>query len=76
MKIVKIETTDNEIFSVHLEPYFIERIFGVKPKVVKYKDSGKEYFIGKQTVYIKENGEKCGNENRIAEKIDCWRRSF
>ncbi len=76
MKIDKIETNDNQIFSVYLIPNFIERLFGVKPKVIRYKDSGSEYWLGKQTVYLKENGQKCGNENWIAEKIDCWRRSF
>lgn len=76
MKVDKIETKDNEIFSVYLVPNFFEKLLGIKPKVIQYKDSGKEYWLGKQTVYLKKNGKKCGNEDWIAEKIDCWRRSF
>jgi hypothetical protein len=76
MKIIKIEKLDSCVYSIHLSPNVIEELIGIKPKVVQYKDIGKEYWSGKQTAYVKQDGTFCENGDYIADAIDNWRRTF
>lgn len=73
MKITKIEYIKN-IYYVTLEPNYIEKLFGCKGKIKKYKDSGSNYMCGGGTIYINEDGEKTSNGSYIGETIDIWRR--
>jgi hypothetical protein len=76
MKITKIENNENWIYTVYLEPNLFEKLIGIKHKIVRYKDTGDTYTFGGQTAYIKDNGERCGNGDWIAKKIDNFRRIF
>lgn len=71
MYITKIERNNN--FHVTFSPNWIERLFGVKEKVVEYKDSGRVYVFGGGTKYIGEDGDITGNGSYIGESIDVWR---
>ena len=75
MRISKIETKDF-IYHVTFEPNWIEGIFGVKPKTERYRASDSRYVFGGGTVYIREDGEKCGNHSYVGDAIDKWRRKF
>lgn len=75
-KIINIEKDEKSIYHVTLKPSLLGRIFGASEKVIKLKDSGREYVSGGQTVYINEKGEKIGNWSSIGEAIDNWRRRF
>lgn len=76
MKVEKIEKEGYSIYKVHLVPSKIEKFFGAKPEIVRYKDTGDTYRFGGQTAYLKENGQKCGNDDWIAQQIDMWRNKF
>ena len=76
MKIVQIKTISNRIYEVSFEPNFIEKLFGIKPKTKRYKDTGSEYLFGSATVYVDQTGKKLSNGNRIGTKIDQFRNSF
>lgn len=79
MIISKIEKEGN-IYLVTREPNFIERVFGVKPRVDKYKDTGNTYTFGGGHVYVDQKGNELGNGlgygSDTREVIDCWRRRF
>lgn len=76
MKIDKIEEEKYDIYKVYYKPNWLERLFGIKAKTIKYKDSGREFVLGGGTVYIKEDGTKLGNFNSIGKTIDNFRRKF
>ena len=75
MRISKIEHQDF-YYKVTFEPNWIERIFGVNEKTVRYRASDSTYVFGGGTVYIREDGEKCGNHSYVGDEIDKWRRKF
>ena len=79
MKITKIENEGN-IYLVTREPNFIERLFGIKKRVDKYKSTGGSYTFGGGRVYVDQKGRELGNTlgygSDTREAIDCWRRSF
>lgn len=71
MKITKIERQeDTNIFHVTFSPNWIERIFNVKQKVKKYKDTGSEFTFGGGSVYINENLDQLPNGSHIGNAID------
>jgi hypothetical protein len=78
MKITKIEKDKDKynIYCVTLAPNFIEKFFGVKERVEKFKDTGSEYWSGGGIVYVNQDGEHLGNGSSIGEAIDKWRRRF
>lgn len=75
MRISKIEKI-NGIFHVTFIPNKIEKFFGVKEQIKKYKATCSTYMLGGGTVYVAENGEKLSNGHWVAESIDRWRNSF
>jgi len=75
MKIIKIEEQE-WIYTVTFKPNFIERLFGVKEKSKKYKQTGSQYDFGGGNVYVDEKGRKLGNGNWIGESIDNWKHKF
>lgn len=75
MKISKIEKKDG-IYYVTLIPNFFERIFNFKEKVEKYKETGMTYTFGGGTVYIKDDGTKTSNGDKVGEAIDKWNRAW
>jgi hypothetical protein len=75
MKIDKIKYK-NKIYFVTLSPNWFEKLFNVKQKIKRYKDSGRSYMCGGQTIYIKSNGKDVQNGDWISEKIDEWRKKF
>lgn len=78
MKINKIKKEEGSylIYEVTFVPNWIERIFGVKEKIRRFKDTGKTYVFGGQSVYIDESGNELGNYSSISESIDRWRRRW
>lgn len=74
MKIDNIKS-ENGIYTVSLVPNRLEKFFGIKPKVKRYKDSGCKYTFGDNS-YISENGKKTANGDWIAESINHWKRKF
>jgi|GEM_PF-2702938 len=79
MKIAKIEK-EGCVYLVTRTPNCIERFFGVKERVYKYKATGESYVFGGGNVYIDEKGRTLENASGYGsatrEKIDRWRRSF
>ena len=79
MKITKIEN-EGDIYSVTRMPNFIERLFGVKERIDKYKSTGGTYALGGGRTYIDQKGRELGISlgygSDTREAIDCWRRSF
>ncbi len=76
MKVIKIEEIDN-IYHVTLKRNWLERLFGFKPEeVIRYKMTFSTYVFGGGTIYLKEDGERTGNGDYVAEEIDKWRRRF
>jgi hypothetical protein len=78
MKISKIEEVKGQfdVYEVTFAPRWFQRIFKVKEKTSKYKDSGFRYTFGGGNVYVDKKGEKLINGDRIAEAIDKFRRSW
>lgn len=74
MKIANI-TNKGRIYSVELVPNFFERLIGIKPKTVEYKDTYSTFTYGGGSVYIREDGYRTGNGDWIPEAIDKWRNS-
>ncbi len=73
MKIIKIEELPCEklyhaVFLVHLEPNWLERMFGCAPKVLKLRHNGYSY--------VKPDGTTIWRFGTIAETIDTWRRKW
>lgn len=79
MNISKIEEKKG-VYIVTREPSFIERFFGVKKRVDKYKNTGHHYTFGGGSIYVDQEGRELGNSlgygSSTREAIDCWRRSF
>lgn len=77
MRIKEIERENSyNIYRVTLVPTFLEKLFGIKEKVRRFKDDGSTYRFGGGTVYINEDGENLGPNHSIGEAIDKWRRKF
>ena len=78
MKIKEIKKVEGTylVYEVVFRPNWIEKIFGVKEKIKKFKDTGKTYVFGGQSVYIDENGDELGNYSYISESIDRWKRRW
>jgi hypothetical protein len=77
MKVTKIEQQPYSpyVYEVTLTPNFIEKFFGIKEKIKRFKDTKDEYLFG-GGVYINEEGEYLGNGHWIGEKIDKFKRKF
>ena len=75
MKITKIEET-GLTYSVTFEPNWLEKLFGIKIKVIEYKDTMMKYAISGKPVYIDKSGKKLDIFSKIAPKIDEYRRSW
>jgi hypothetical protein len=75
MKITHIARIDN-IFQVTFTPNWLQRLFGVKEKLVHYKDTGHVYGIGNGHFYLCEDGKLIDNIDPVGEAIDNWRRKF
>jgi len=78
MKIKEIKKVEGTrlVYEITFRPNWIEKIFGVKEKVKKFKDTGKTYALGGQSVYIDESGDELGNYSYISESIDRWKRRW
>jgi hypothetical protein len=77
MKITKIEfNKTTRIFIVIESPNGIERFFGVKEKVFRYKDTGGIYKIGGGHEYVDELGVPAGVLSETSKALDNWRRRF
>ena len=76
MKIIKIREHENRIYSVKIKPNLIMRVFGAKEKTLRFKDTGRVYTFGGQTVYVNEKGERIDKYSKITKAIDCHMRSF
>lgn len=75
MKVTKIEENSG-IYLVTLTPNFIEKLFGKKEKVDRFRMSDSTYMFGGGAIYIRQDGERTGNGSYIGEAIDKWRRKF
>lgn len=75
MKITKIEIK-NFAYEVTFVPNWLEKIFGVKSKVKKFKPTGNTYAYGGGNIYLSEDGSPLENGNWIAVSIDQWKNKF
>jgi len=75
MEITKIEE-EGMIFTVTLTPNFLERLFFIKEKVKRFKQTHSTFTFGGGRVYLNEKGEKLGNGNWIGEELDKHQRKF
>jgi hypothetical protein len=79
MEITKIEKEEGRYsgtYLVTLTPNLIERFFGIKERVEKYKDTDSTYLSGGGNIYVNQEGYKTRNGSYIGESIDRWRRKF
>ena len=78
MKIKEIKKVEGTylVYEVVFRPNWIEKIFGVKERVKKFKDTGSTYLFGGQSVYMDQSGNKLGNYSYISESIDRWKRRW
>lgn len=67
MRITNIEY-DNGVYSITFNPCFIERVFGMKEKIKKYKKRGDVFWL--------KNGEKLRSDNVVTIAINNWDNSF
>ena len=75
MKITKIEK-EKGIFTVTLTPNCIEKLFGVKEKEKRFKETESNFTFGGGNVYLNEKGEKLDNGDYIGVTLDNWQRAF
>jgi hypothetical protein len=76
MKITNITQQDN-IYEVTKEPNIIEKIFGFKTRIDKYKYIGRTYqSIPSIRVYVNQNGKILGPVHRMTDALENWRRRF
>ena len=78
MKINKIKKAEWPylVYEVTFVPNWIERMLGVKEKISRFKDTGKTYVFGCQSVYIDESDNELGNYSNVSESIDRWKRRW
>lgn len=60
MDITNIEELKENIFEVTLSPDWFERIFRIKERKIKIKETGNEYTFRGCSVYINHKGKKMG----------------
>lgn len=72
MKITKIESETPSIFRVTFNPNWVERLFGAKEIVKRYKDTGREFALTKTSVYVDEMGYCLPNDD-LAHRLDEFR---
>lgn len=76
MKIQKIEKV-NGIYLVTFEPNFIERIFGVKQKVEKYKHSGYRFTLFPSLIsFCHSSGKLLNWDDKILDALNNFERKF
>lgn len=75
MKIANI-TNDGRVYTVELVPNWFEKLFGVKPKNVRYRETMSTFTYGGGNVYIREDGKRTENGDEITEAIDRWINKF
>ena len=76
MKIKEIKEVDN-VYIVTLTPnLWIEKLFGVKEKIEKFKCTGATFIFGGGSVYVDRTGEELCNNSFIGTSIDKWKRSW
>lgn len=75
MRITNIEY-DNGVYSITFNPCFIERVFGMKEKIKKYKKRGDVFLLSGRDVIINQNGEKLRSDNVVTIAINNWDNSF
>lgn len=75
MKVKSIGRIDY-IYIVVLTPNWLEKLFGVKDKIVKLRDTDCTYTFGGGRIYLFEDGTRTDNGDYIAEEIDKWRRAW
>lgn len=75
MKVTNTKKSGN-LYHVDLEPSWLERLFGVKPKTTTLKGTGRYYVCGGQKIYVYKDGSETGNGDYIAEAIDKWNNKF
>jgi len=77
MAVSNIKQSDN-IFEVTFTPNLIERWFGFKEKIVKYKQLTDVEYINYpgRSVYIRDDGSCIGATHHITTVLDNWKRKF
>lgn len=75
MKVIDIKPEKCDKYTLSLQPNWLEKLFGCKPKTVTLKDTGNTYLVGGGSVYIDKNGSKSGDAANYGGYIDKWRRS-
>ena len=76
MKIVKIESKDG-IFYVTKRPNFLEKIFGKKEKVERYRTNNDVFhYFNHVTVFYKEDGSIVSISNKMCDVLNNYLRSF
>jgi len=78
MKITNIKTSEDKynVYFVTFEPNWLERLFGVKPREERFKDTGSTYTFGGGHVYYDIEGYQLDNGSYIGKTIDAFRRKW
>jgi hypothetical protein len=76
IKSVKREEDKYHIYIVEWEPNWLEKLFGKKPVIEQWKDTGSTYMFGGSSEYIDRDGDSCGNGSEVGEAIDRFRRAW
>jgi len=76
MKISKIEKK-NEIYFVTKSPNFIQRLFGIKDKIERYKHNDEVFhYFDHVKVFYKSNGEIVSWDSKMCKVLNNYLRSF
>ena len=76
MRISKIEKKD-EIYFVTKTPNFIQRLFGIKEKVERYKYYGEVYhYFDHLKVFYKSNGEMLYWSDKVCKALNDYEHRF
>lgn len=75
MKVVSIKIEDH-CYVVELEPNAIQRFFGMKKRLEKYKIQPFDSYVSGGSVYFNQKGEELRDGHYIQKAIDNYRRSW
>lgn len=76
MRIQSVKKNEKVGWDVSVKFNWLEKLFGAKDKLITYRDSGRAYLFGNQTIYTDKDGNTTSNYSDIAEAIDTFRRKW
>jgi len=63
-------------YTVTFKPNWLEKLFGVKEKTEKFKQTNADYLFGGGAVYVRRDGSELGNGHWVGKAIDKFRKTW